>query len=158
MVRCVLFLLISLIRTVTYSQDEIYLKKGVLSASATIAPSSMLNRDESNFYIHGFAEYFLGRNFSLRSDNYLLVDGRNELPFASKAYRGYFGMAYHFGEDNWDNHIGFQPRVTIMKLATNEFVFHNPTDLSASIALRVGTSYYVWKYFNFFANVHLCTL
>lgn len=153
MVKGMLLLCALSIGAIVYSQEEIYLNKGVLSASITIAPSTMLNRDEGNIYINGYAEYFLDRDISLRSDSYILVDGRNEIPFLQKAFRSYFGLAYHFGDGNWDNHIGFQSGITIMQLTSSELVAHNPTDVSASVAFRAGTTYYVWKYFNFFANV-----
>lgn len=146
-------ILLSIVHCGSVSAQDNYLLPGVISVSSTIAPSAMLNRDESNFYINGFAEYFITRKVSLRSDNYILVDGRNELPFIDQAVRSYFGMAYHFGKSNWDNHIGFQPGITLMRLTPSVEKVHNPRDLSASMAFGVGTTYYVWKYFNFFANL-----
>jgi hypothetical protein len=120
-----------------------YLVLKVVSVSSTIAPSVMLNRTESNFYTNGFAKYFIDRRLSLRSDNYILVDGRNETPFLDQAFRSYFGMAYHFSNSNWDNHIGFQPGATFMKLTPSSDNGYNPRSLRASMAFRVGATYYL---------------
>ena len=141
-------IVLSIVLCINISAQDNYLLPGVLSASSTIAPSVMLNRNESNFYINGFAEYFIDRRLSLRSDNYFLVDGRNETPLIDQAFRSYFGMAYHFGDGNWDNHIGFQPGITLMRLTPSDEISYNPIDFSGSMAVSIGTTYYVWKYFN----------
>lgn len=141
------------------AQSEIYKDANTLEASATIAPSWMLNRDEANYYIMGYLEFHLSQNLSLRGDTYYFVDGENEIPFFSKASRTFFGVFAHTQKGNWDSYIGFQPGLSLLKpnpyyggVEVTAFV-ENRTALTPSIAITVGTSYYVWKYFNFFANL-----
>lgn len=151
MEKVIAFVLASICLGSVEAQDS-YIQPGLLAFGSTITPSSMLNRDETNYYISGFAEYFLDTKISLRSDNYFFVDGSNEVPFIKSAFRSYFGVAYHFSKGNWDNTLGFQPGITLMQLPETTLGQGSPVDISPSIALRIGTGYYVWKYFHFFAN------
>lgn len=137
-----------LVSGTSIAQDE-YIQPGMLAASITIAPSSMLNHRESNIYFTGFAEYFLDKKLSFRSDTYLFMDSQNENGLLKDGFRSYFGMAYHFNKGNWDGYVGYQPGVTLM----NATLSTNQARLNPSAAFRVGTSYYVWKYFHFFANL-----
>jgi len=134
-----------------------YRQKGLLEASATISPSTMLSRKSNNFYLTGFAEYHFDLKVSLRSDTYL--HGVEENPFINNAVRSYFGVFYHLNHDqfsNWDVTLGVQPGITIMSKANDigvESIVEPPRNvLSPSFALSVGAKFYVWKYFNFFAN------
>ncbi len=129
--------------------QEQYIRPGLLAASSTFSPSTMLNRNEQNFYITGFAEYFLDTKFSFRSDTYLFLNSQNDQPTIKDGLRSYFGIAYHFNKGNWDGHLGFQPGVTYMNMKETT----TTSTLLPSVALRIGTSYYVWKYFHFFANL-----
>ena len=142
-----------------WSQSEIYKDANTLEASATIAPSWMLNRDEANYYIMGYLEFHLSKNLSLRGDTYLFVDGESEFPFFSSASRTFFGVFAHTQKSNWDSYIGFQPGLSLLK--PNPYyggiqtfaLLENRTAVVPSVAITVGTSYYVWKYYNFFANL-----
>jgi hypothetical protein len=129
------------------AQEEQYIQPGLLAASLTYSPSTMLNRPINNFYISGFAEYFIDTKISFRSDSYLYRTESLTNIFMTDAFRSYFGVAYHMNKGNWDTHVGIQPGITIM----NRKVFESQIEPSA--ALRVGTTYYVWKYFHFFANL-----
>jgi hypothetical protein len=129
------------------SAQEEYIQPGLLAASITYSPSTMLNHDQSNFYATGFAEYFLDKKFSFRSDTYLFLNSQNEKYFLHGGVRSYFGIAYHLSNGNWEGNIGFQPGITVM----NRKLYN--TRPEPSIALRMGTTYYVWKYFHFFANL-----
>ncbi len=130
------------------AQDK-YFQPGLLAVSITYSPSIMLNHAESNFYATGFAEYLLDEHFSFRSDTYLFLNSQNENSLIKDGARSYFGIAYHLNKGNWDGSIGFQPGVTIMN--TKETTIQSR--LQPSAALRIGTTYYVWKYFHFFANL-----
>ena len=121
------------------AQEEVYKEANTLEASATIAPSWMLNRNESNYYINGYLEYHLSEHFSLRGDTYFFVDSDRESSLFSNASRTYFGVFAHSQRKNWDRYIGFQPGTHL--------------SVMPSFALTAGTSLYVWKYFNFFANL-----
>jgi hypothetical protein len=106
MVRTALisFLLIS--SGLSYGQD-VYKRAGTLEASATIAPSAMLNRQESNYYIMGYAEYHLSPSLSFRSDNFLFVDSGSDISFYKMGVRSYFGAFYHWQHNNWTSMLVF---------------------------------------------------
>ncbi len=129
--------------------QDAYIRPGMLAASATIAPSTMLNHKQSNIYFTGFAEYFLDKKWSFRSDTYLFSDSQNDNAILLDGYRSYFGIARHFNKGNWDGYIGYQPGLSLMNRSLSTY----QSKLNPSAALRIGTSYYVWKYFHFFANL-----
>lgn len=127
--------------------QETYINPGLLAASITYSPSVMLNHSESNFYVTGFAEYYLDDHLSFRSDTYLFLNSQNEYPLLYRGVRTYFGMAYHLTKGNWEGSVGFQPGLTLMNQSLVKSI------LQPSAAIRLGTTYYLWKYFHFFANV-----
>lgn len=136
-----------------------YRVPGLLSASMTFSPGIMLNRNQTNFYLSGFAEYQMDRKVSFRGDSYIFLNGQGEQPYVDRAVRSYFGAFYHLNQgifDNWDVKIGFQPGVTYMRKTNYEAngaeVVSEPW-LSPSFSASIGVDYYVWKYFHFFANL-----
>lgn len=140
--------------------QEIYKGANTLEASATIAPSWMLNRGESNYYIMGYGEYHLSESLSLRSDNFFFVDSDAEIAFFQSAFRSYFGVFVHDQKGNWDRYFGLQPGLALLKkdpysdgIQTIAPLEPLPLCVAPSFSLSVGTSFYVWKYFNFFANL-----
>lgn len=179
MVRSLLIGAIALSSTIGFAQSgslttEAYGKRmmrpmgfrqaGTLEASATFSPSVMLNRPSSNYYLSGFAEYHFDTKVSLRSDNYFYLNSVEEFPFIEDAFRSYFGILYHLNQDqftNWDVTLGFQPGITLMSTTNNTeglqtFAPIEPSRVvaSPSFALSIGAKFYVWKYFNFFANLN----
>lgn len=139
-----------------------YRQTGLLEAGTTLSPSSMFARKSVNYYLSGFAEYHFNHRVSLRADNFFYLNGLGDSPFVNNAIRSYFGALYHFNQDvysNWDVYVGFQPGVTAMSKTNYDgiepLVAIEPSRmvLSPSFAISAGTKFYVWKYFNFFANV-----
>ena len=139
-----------------------YRQQGLLEASATLSPSTMLSRKSNNFYATGFAEYHFDLKVSLRSDTYYHLNSLEENGFIKDAVRSYFGIFYHLNHNqfsNWDVTLGVQPGVSIMSknnynaldplVATD----HSRVVVSPSFALSAGAKFYVWNYVNFFANV-----
>lgn len=172
MVRALLLGILLLATTSVFAQQQegkmmvrqplSYIQPGMINASATFSPSWMLNRPSANYYLSGFAEYHLDRRISFRSDNFFMMNSADEDPFLDQAFRSYVGAFYHFRKSqwsNWDKYIGFQPGIAYM--AKNPYnggiqslVLLKPEfSLSPSFAITAGTSFYVWKYFNFFANL-----
>jgi hypothetical protein len=148
------------ITSFSYSQDEIYKGANTIEGSATIAPSWMLNRGESNYYIMAYGEYHFSEKLSLRSDNFFFVDSDAEVPFFDDAFRSYFGVFVHDQKGNWDKYIGFQPGISLLRknpysdgIQPFSPLPDEPLSVVPSLSLTVGTSFYVWKYFNFFANL-----
>lgn len=149
MVRRWLVILTIAVTSPSLAQEELYIQPGLLAASITYAPSGMLNHNQSNFYANGFAEYFLDKRFSFRGDTYIFLNSQNEDALINDGIRSYFGLSYHLNKGNWDGNVGFQSGITYM----NTQVTTTRAQIQPSAALRIGTTYYVWKYFHFFANL-----
>jgi len=155
MVRGIIFSSIFLLSGVVLSQEK-YIQPGLLKATGTIAPSTMLNRSVQNIYLSGFLEYYLDRKLSLRGETFVFVDGKSKTLtnnlFIKEGMRTYFGAFYHFNKNNWDQYIGFQPGVALIK-PLDSFEPNGPLQLSPSFAAHIGSTYYVWKYFNFYVDL-----
>lgn len=138
------------------SAQEDYIQPGLLKATATISPTSMLNRSVSNVYISGFLEYHLEKNLSLRGDTYMFIDGESKTAspnlFIAQGMRTYFGVFYHFNKNNWDQYLGFQPGISLIK-PLDAVELDAPFQAIPSFAIHVGSTYFVWKYFNFFVDL-----
>lgn len=144
---------------VAVSAQEIYKREGTFEASATIAPSVMLNRAENNYYIMGYLVYHMSPKLSFRGESFVFVDGEEDVPFYNSCIRTHFGAFYHWQHKNWDKYIGFSPGVAVQKKnpysdGLQPLVAIEPkTAVAPSFAITAGTSFYVWKCFNFFANL-----
>lgn len=137
------------------SQED-YIQPGLLKATATIAPSVMLNRSVKNIYLSGFLEYHLDKRLSLRGESFFFVNSQTKNASTNfiigEGMRTYFGAFYHFSKNNWDKYIGFQPGITLIR----PVVFVSAAaklQASPSFAVHVGSTYYVWKYFNFYVDL-----
>ena len=155
MVRGIIFSSIFLLSGVVLSQEK-YIQPGLLKATGPIAPSTMLNRSVQNIYLSGFLEYYLDRKLSLRGETFVFVDGKSKTVtnnlFIKEGMRTYFGAFYHFNKNNWDQYIGFQPGVALIK-PLDSVEPNGPLQLSPSFAAHIGSTYYVWKYFNFYVDL-----
>jgi hypothetical protein len=148
-IGCIVAILISLH---SVAQEEMYIRPGLLKASATIAPGKMLNRTVNTIYLSGFLEYHTDKNISLRGDTYLYIDGAAQKPtdvLLRSASRTYFGAFYHWNLKNWDNYVGFQPGISLLRFSA----ISPKISVCPSFAVTAGSTFYVWKYFHFFANL-----
>jgi hypothetical protein len=150
MVKMISFMTILFALTQGISQEQ-YIRQGTIKASATIAPSFMLNRNVENIYLNGFIAYQIEEHFSLRGETFYYIKGAASAS-TDFVYNGamntYFGAFYHRGIKNWDNYVGFQPGVSVVQT-----IFKPGASVSPSFAFKIGTAYYVWKYFHFFADL-----
>lgn len=153
MVRGMIVLMCMGVFTSTAQQD-IYIRPGLLGAGTTISPSFMLNKSEMNYYITGFLEGFVDKHVSIRGETHYFVDGKEDLPFLKNSIRTHFGISYHRNHKNLDGFINFMPGAAIMQI--NGAYKPNgdiQTHVVPSFKVGVGVTYYVWKIFNFFAEV-----
>jgi len=136
--------------------QEDYILPGLLKASATISPSSMLGRSVENVYISGFLEYHCDKKLSLRGESFFFVDGNSKNgtnnEFIHQGMRTYFGAFYHWNKNNWDKYLGVQPGITMMRPLVS-IEPNAPLQASPSFAIHAGSSYFVWKYFHFFVDL-----
>lgn len=131
-----------------------YIQPGLLVGEATFSPSTMLNRNVQNFYLSGNLEYFTDKKVSFKGQSHLFLNGNDPSAIFEQRVMTYFGAMYHFNRSNWDQHIGFSPGVTVTQSGIhNEDGNRYPLMVNPSFAVEVGTTYFVWKYFNFFARV-----
>lgn len=148
-IGCIVAVLISLH---SLGQEEMYIRPGLLKASATIAPGKMLNRTVNTIYLSGFLEYHTDRHISLRGDTYWYIDGAAQKAtdvLLISASRAYFGAFYHWNMKNWDNYVGFQPGISLLRFSA----ISPKVSVCPSFAVTAGSTFYVWKYFHFFANL-----
>lgn len=131
------------------AQQPSYIKPGLLTASTTLSPAMMLNRQEYNYYVTGFLEARLDKHISLRGETHYLL-GNAPDKFLKTNLRTFFGMQYGFPVGNLDLHMGFQPGCSIMESYRDAAA---GLEVVPSLQLNAGLKYYVWKYFNFFANI-----
>lgn len=150
MVRLITIIVLVLVGSQGYGQEK-YIRQGTIKASSTIAPSLMLNRNVQNIYLNGFVAYQLDEHLSLRGETFYYIKGAASAA-TDIVYNGamntYFGAFYHRGTNNWDNYIGFQPGVSVVQT-----LYKTGASVSPSFAFKIGTAYYVWKYFHFFADL-----
>lgn len=137
------------------AQDD-YIRPGLIKATATIAPANMLNRSVQNIYLSGFLEAHATKNVSLRGDIYWFIDGQSRNAtsnlFFKEGMRLYFGSFYHFSKNNWDNYLGVEPGIALFKPLDSV----DPSaklQASPSFAIHAGSTYFVWKYFNFYVDL-----
>ena len=152
MVKFVLFCSAIFIGTYSIAQTD-YIRPGLIKATATISPSIMLNHKAQSIYLSGFFEAYTDKRISLRGDAMWYVDGKRangDLLF-DRGIRVFYGAFAHWNKSNLDVHVGLQPGLTIVQ----PHVTINPNrswQAVPSAAIHVGTTYYVWKIFNFFLD------
>ena len=159
MVKKAVFLLMVGLSYVSTAQTD-YIRPGLLKASASITPSFMLNHDVLNSYVTGFFEAYTDKRISLRGDGMWFIDGKANSAQGSavfdKGIRLYYGAFAHINRSNFDVHLGLQPGLAIVQPLSTVDARH-VWKASPSLAIHFGTTYYVWKIFNFyidFAYVH----
>ena len=155
MVRKIVAVLSLALSTMSFGQTD-YIQPGVLKASATISPSSMLGRSVGNIYMSGFLEYHTDKKLSLRGETFFFIDGQSKNgtnnEFIRQGMRTYFGAFYHWNKNNWDKYIGLQPGLAMMR-PLNSIQADAPLQACPSFAIHAGSSYYIWKYFHFFVDL-----
>jgi hypothetical protein len=135
--------------------EEDYFKRGLLKASATISPGKMLQNKANSIYISGFLEYALNDRYSLRGDVFQFVDASySDASLLEPLFmnRLYFGAFRHFGKKNLKFYLGAQHGMTFMQYY-HSYNQGNKFSVAPSFSLKVGTTFYIWKYFHFFADV-----
>jgi hypothetical protein len=132
-----------------------YFRPGLLKASATISPGRMLQNKANSIYVSGFLEYALSSKYSLRGDVFQFVDATYSdasLLEPNFMNRLYFGAFRHFGKENLKFYLGAQHGITFMQYY-HSYNQGNKFSVAPSFALKAGTTFYVWKYFHFFADL-----
>ena len=165
MVRSILCIILSLVFNDVFAQNdstknkqdvsELYFRRGLMKATATISPGRMLQNKANSMYVSGFLEYALSNKYSLRGDVFQFVDATYSDALQLEPLfmnRLYFGAFRHFGKKNLKFYLGAQHGMTFMQYY-HSYNQGNKFSVAPSFSLKAGTTFYVWKYFNFFADV-----
>ena len=148
------FVVMCFISAITFGQRELYVRPGLINASATITPTLMLNRPESNYYISGHLEGMVDEHLSFRGETFYFIDSDKDTSFFKTSMRTYFGVLYHLNKGNFDSHIGFMPGIALMQVNPKiDPLSGNTVQAVPTFAINLGITYYIWKFFNFYANV-----
>lgn len=137
------------------NEEPNYFRPGLLKATATISPGRMLHNKANSIYVSGFLEYVLDRKYSFRGDVFQFVDASysdGSLLEPNFMNRLYFGAFRHFGKKNLKFYTGAQAGMTFMQYY-HSFSQGRKFSVEPSFALKAGTTFYVWKYFHFFADL-----
>ncbi len=134
--------------------QTIYFQAPMLRASATIAPGWMPANEAQTIYVPGFLEFLLTEKYALRGDTYQFIDATySNSPFRPQFMnRLFFGGTRSFGKNNWRHYLGLQTGLSFAFLEHSENA-GNRWNFSPAYAFRLGTSFYVWKYFHFFGDL-----
>ncbi|MFM7668487.1 MAG: hypothetical protein ACKO7D_09930 [Bacteroidota bacterium] len=139
----------------TKIEIQSYFGSGLIKASATIAPGRMIQNHANSINLSGFLEYVVDKNYSFRGDVIQFIDAgysSNTLIEPTFQNRLFFGAFRHFGRTNLKFYAGLQMGTTITTY-NQSFLTGNRTHVAPSFAMKSGVSYYVWKYFHFFADL-----
>ena len=137
------------------TQQETYVRSGLIRSTMTFSPSFMLNNKTTNYYVTGLLEGYLNKNLSIRSEAHYLVGGKypDMAPFFKNSIRASLGIQLHKSVGNFDSYVGFLPSFSVSQVNADVDAYGNrPFHFEPSFALKAGVTFYVWKFFNFFAE------
>jgi len=138
---------------VSAQENDAFVRKGLLKATATISPSFMINRNINNIYVSGELEYFLENKISVRGDCFWYRDSQQDIPFLKENSMIFFGALYHFSKKKHDLFIGIQPAAILSQPNMQDSSLVNyPAQMNPGISVIAGYTFYVWDYCNFFLN------
>lgn len=149
MKNTLIFVLVTISTSAFTQKNKSYIQPGLITATTTLSPAKMLNRSDVNYYVTGFMEGRLDKHISLRGEMGYMLGNSND-KFLKSSFRTFFGLQYGFPIHNLDLHVGFMPGMTIMN---SNLSVSAKSEVVPSVSLNAGMKFYVYKYFNFFANV-----
>ncbi len=129
-------------------ENRNYINPGLITATATLSPAKMLNRNEMNYYVTGFWEARMDKHLSFRGEAGYMLGNSNDKMLKNNI-RAFFGLQYGIPIKNLDLHVGIMPGMSVMQ--SNRSTSGN-FEVVPSLSLNAGMKFYVYKFFNFFAN------
>lgn len=134
-------------------QDPWTERRGLLTAAGAIAPGFLLHHPVTNIYLSGHLEYFAEDRISFRGRTAWYVDSQQNPALLSRNDQFSAGGFYHFGRGRTDLHLGLEPGIAFVQMATDADVASRPVTVVPTVALGGGITYFVWDHFHFFAGV-----
>lgn len=156
-----LSLIIFLVVTNLFAQENSVIRPGLIKTSMTISPSKLLSTSNSYFYLHGFLEGYLNEKISVAGEGYfyqgIINEARSDFKYNHALF---FGFSRHFTKNNFDFYLGIQPGVMITKINPPYFNYDNIWDntkiaVNPSVSALMGINYFVGKYVHFFIQSRL---
>jgi len=132
--------------------QEYFVRKGLLSARATISTNYLSSLQESYHSIHGNIEAYVSDKISLSGEGYYSFTDNTLLEFNHK---GFFGANYHFFNKNNDWYIGIQPGLAYTKMRQAINTPNMQAGLNPVFSATLGYNLYFFKYFHFFVQSRL---
>ena len=157
MVRLIITTLVLLIAFDNgYSQDQGYIRKGLLRAQATFAPGVMLHHNTKHVYLHADLEYYVYKTVSLKSDTYIQLLGMNGDKIFKHYYSNFVGAAYHVPVNNVDFLVSLQPGLGFIqseqRLVLDMPLIEPKFQVVPMIGIGTGVNFYVHRFFHFMAH------
>ena len=151
-----LFILLILFPGRSFSQDTTVIRKGLLSVHGTIAPAFMLvsNTGTINNYLHGNAEFYTDRDFSIAGDIFYFVGAQSGSSPLRANHSNFFGGNFHSSMKNSDMFFGFQPGIgysAVQKNVAGEMILQR--SVNPLVSVNTGLRIFVSKFFHFFLEV-----
>ena len=131
----------------------------MLRASATISPNFLLKKNVTEITLHGFLEYYLQEQISVRGDGVWYVDEQQNAKVFKQNSKIYFGAMYHLNYkrlSRFDAYVGIQPGIAATQPLSNDSL-NRSLKVVSLFSVVGGANYYVGKYFNFFAETRYST-
>jgi len=153
--RILVFSLFLIVSTFTFGADN-FVRAGLLKTSLTISPGYLLQRNCNNIYLNGESEYFAEDRISLRGDAFFYSGSQTKPELMDINHHVLFGVFYHFPCKQFDFYSGIQPGITIARplppFSYLDYVYPE-TKALPTLSVMTGVTFYLFDYFNFFANV-----
>lgn len=124
-------------------EQSAFYYKSMLKASATLCPGIMLNRTQTNIYVHGMLEYYPEERVSLRGDGFWFTGTQQKPPLLEENSSLLFGGLYHFQKNRLDFFIGLQAGVNFTKPTDKDF--NNTIQYGNTVVNVSGTNMYNLK-------------
>jgi hypothetical protein len=144
MVRVIVGFTFLLFSAEIFAQEEnAFVYKNMLKATATLAPGYMFSQTQTNIYVHGHLEYFPEEKISLRGDVFWFVGAQQKPQLLSANNTLLFGGLYHMHKNRFDFFIGMQTGMGFTKPADTNYDIYNVN--GSSYTLTQGTNSYTLK-------------
>lgn len=96
-------------------QNQDFIKKGLLRASATLSTGYMPAYNVENLYIELNGDYFIQDRISMRTDLYALTHYQWFDTYLHHGFNAFAGAAFHFPYYHWDTYLLLQPGLAVAK-------------------------------------------
>lgn len=131
-------------------------RTGLVSAMATISPSTMLSGNGQYFYLHGDLNVYLNEKVSVGGETYFFAGNISGPSLFAYNHKVFFGTAIHKATGRNDLYLAFHPGVSFTKLKPETFSWMDmQTGINPILSVSVGDNFFISDYFHFFVQVKL---